>query len=599
MSWLLSFVVTLLTGVLGLLVGGLVASLAVDWYGISSFEGGSGYFVVGMALLGLLAGAVVGLISARLAGDAGMVRALGTSSLVVLGAAFAIGGVSRWLADVPPSIDGEELVLAFELRWPASATQPAAGTQGLGHARLGAANGGQVRRWGSGILFVEDAHRVDGRWVVPGAVKVFTTRGTRVLDVGIGDSTLAGFVVPLPGSPGTKEREWSEWLPRARAGEPALPDGYRYRFRIVKASEPAREEAIGPFTVLTSVSGFYSSALHEAPAATSRLQLRYRETDIPGLDDLGAVALLPGEPTTFLVKSGGSSETGECQLVSERDGAPWLRPAGSCAGQIAGDLLTADAVAWHEARRDPAAAGWLDRRTFRIPGLYRLPEGILDTRTHTFVESEPPTEPSPINGLPPIALSPDEESYAWFTQEGEQAAPVLCVTNWREQHTYTLPIDRSRMRFNAYDRLDPAWVARHFEWLRAPDGAWTLAAREHFTPLPYVGDREIDSGGVMASYYLKPGGTALRDAMVEAMVRELGATREPDELDGYHKVVRYEGKLIKSAVVESGGFVSIGMDFGSEDSALMVRLADRLDALLATGRFDEFFHLDVKEPPSS
>ncbi len=155
------------------------------------------------------------------------------------------------------------------------------------------------------------------------------------------------------------------------------------------------------------------------------------------------------------------------------------------------------------------------------------------------------------------------------------------------------------MRYNEYDRLDPAWVAHHFEWRRTPAGAWELAARAHFTPLPYLGDREIDSKGEMSSYYLKPGGTALRDAMVDAMVNELGATREPDELDGYHKVVRYEGKLVKSAVVGSGGFISIGMDYGSVDSPLMKRLADRLDALLATGRFDAYFHLDEKEPPTS
>ena len=54
MSWLASIVVSLLTAAVGLMLGGYLASLAVGWYRVSSFEGASGYFVVAFALcLGL------------------------------------------------------------------------------------------------------------------------------------------------------------------------------------------------------------------------------------------------------------------------------------------------------------------------------------------------------------------------------------------------------------------------------------------------------------------------------------------------------------------------------------------------------------------
>ncbi len=281
MSWLLSLLVSLLTGVLGLLVGGFVASLAVDWYRISSFEGGSGYFVVAMALLGFVAGAVIGLVVARVTGDAGMVRALGTSALIVVTSGLAIGGVSRLVADVPPTIGDERLLLAFELRWPASESRAPSEMPRPIHARLGATSGQQVRRWGEGALFVDDAHQVDGRWVVPGAVEVFTSRGGRLLDIGMRDSSLAGFLIPLPGSPAAKEREWSEWIPRARDGDPPLPDGYRVRYRVVTTSEPARVQEVGPFTVLTSIGGFFTTANTEEQGATSRLQLRYHGAPIP------------------------------------------------------------------------------------------------------------------------------------------------------------------------------------------------------------------------------------------------------------------------------------------------------------------------------
>jgi hypothetical protein len=56
MSWLASFVVALLTAAVGLVLGGYLASLAVGWYRVSSFEGGAGYFVVAFALLGFVVG---------------------------------------------------------------------------------------------------------------------------------------------------------------------------------------------------------------------------------------------------------------------------------------------------------------------------------------------------------------------------------------------------------------------------------------------------------------------------------------------------------------------------------------------------------------
>ena len=65
-SWLSSLVIALLTGIISLFASGVVAALAVEWYRISSFEGGSGFFVIGMALLGGMAGTVIGLIAARL-----------------------------------------------------------------------------------------------------------------------------------------------------------------------------------------------------------------------------------------------------------------------------------------------------------------------------------------------------------------------------------------------------------------------------------------------------------------------------------------------------------------------------------------------------
>lgn len=87
MSWPLSIFVGLLTGALGLLSAGIVANACATWYRMSNFEGASGYFVVGMALLGGIAGVIAGIVISRIvaAGPApGFLRGLGISWAFVL-----------------------------------------------------------------------------------------------------------------------------------------------------------------------------------------------------------------------------------------------------------------------------------------------------------------------------------------------------------------------------------------------------------------------------------------------------------------------------------------------------------------------------------
>ena len=60
---------------------------------------------------------------------------------------------------------------------------------------------------------VETSQVIDGRFVVPGAVEIFTNRGSRTLEIRAGDTPLAGFLVPLDGAPQPGHLTWSEWLP--------------------------------------------------------------------------------------------------------------------------------------------------------------------------------------------------------------------------------------------------------------------------------------------------------------------------------------------------------------------------------------------------
>lgn len=61
MSVLITLIAAITTAALGLTGGILLGTGCVRWYGISSFEGGSGYFVILIGLLGGIGGFVVGI----------------------------------------------------------------------------------------------------------------------------------------------------------------------------------------------------------------------------------------------------------------------------------------------------------------------------------------------------------------------------------------------------------------------------------------------------------------------------------------------------------------------------------------------------------
>jgi hypothetical protein len=84
-----------------------------------------------------------------------------------------------------------------------------------------------------GVLEVAKARQENGRWIVPGSVFIFTSRGTRSVSISLGDGHAMGFQVPFPGRPGRQYEQWSDWQPPfARPGEPWPDTRMSYRFRI-------------------------------------------------------------------------------------------------------------------------------------------------------------------------------------------------------------------------------------------------------------------------------------------------------------------------------------------------------------------------------
>jgi hypothetical protein len=591
MGWTASFGIALLTSVIAMVGAGIVAAVAAAWYHISSFEGGAGFFVVGLAFVGLIGGFVIGLVVSRVEARRARPRfakALGTSGGVVAVILTVIAGASWMLADIPPQIDGEELFLLAELRWPGSSPVAPDAISGVPYVRLGALSGSVTRRLESGPLFVEDARKEEGRWIVTGVVPIFTSRGGRLLDFGAGDKSIAGFIVPLPAYPSETQRQWSAWLPAARPGEPALPDRFTYRYKVIRRSEPLRTETIGPFEVDTVANYFYNVVESDRLAAHSTFRVRYKRQPVPEVSTAQTVTVVGGPKAALLVTLAEPGSDTSCALVIDEGGAVRVQGIRACGAPATARPLTTDQARFRAARAHERLPGWIDRVSFAEPGLYQLDAAVIDTRSLTATEFHFPSDSGPNTAVPPLGLSPDERSFVWLAQ-GSDEKPLLGVTDWRASRSYLLPIDRARMRYNSESSLDLDWVRHHFEWQRGADGIDVLVQRSDFVPLPYRGDVALGKPGEYQSYTLRPGGEPLRNAIVDLLVRDLGGERLPEESGGYRQRVRVNGKMLNVSVIGSPTYVHVSMDRGDSDAQLMSAIGAKLDAALASGRYDALF----------
>ena len=585
--------VAALTGVVGLFASGFAANLAVDWYDVNAFEGAPQFFVASIALIALIAGGVVGFVTALLVRrsarfDAPKASSLSVATMLVL--VVVLTGLARILADIPPQIDGEQLFLSVELRAPAGYASPAS-MPGVAYLKLGATGLIGVRKQETGPLFTEDARDVDGRWVIPGVARIFTSRGGRRIDAGIGASPIAGFDLPLAGHPGAESREWSAWLPRSGSGE-SPADQFSYRYRVVRQSEPLRVQSPGRFAIETVVSRFYTARGSSRVSALSHFRVSYDGRPVPGVGQLDSIASVNGPRTVLLVHAGPVSNRfgpvpNPCQLLIDNGSEVDVRPFGKCEGPIVGRPLTSDPHRFAAARDRDRPWGWVDRQTFETPGLFQVDGNILDTRTLSFVPVEFP-ENFGTRGLPPpLGLSPDGRSFVWFARGLPMDTPRLGVTEWAADNSYLVRIDRDRMRFIGFETLDPAWVAHHFEWRRGPDGIDVLTERPGFVPLPYRGHLTLRKRGEAQGYVLLPAGEPLRKEVVRILVEELHGERLSDTRDGTQRI-RVNGTVLNVRVA-SNPHVAVTMDFGEADPDVMRTVAAHLDAAMATGKYDSLF----------
>jgi len=605
MSWLASVGVALLTAAVGLMLGGWVASLAVGWYRVSSFEGASGYFVVALALLGFAVGLIIGLVMSRAVAGAyglGFWQTMLASQLTVAVIAGVIGGIARLAADVPPTLGGERLSLAVEIRWPAAAIASPALDSMPRRLRLYSVTDRTVRNSREGALWTEDARREDGRWIVPGAVAVYTSRGGRLLSIEPAPEGAKAFLVPLPAHPNEAQLAWSEWLPSSRDGAP-LPDGFAMRFKVLPRRQPVRTQTFGPWEIATVAEDFYDYETGDGfrtLAANARFLIRHNGNPVlvDGTSEYGdnlrvrfdraeSVALLPGAPDALLVRAATELDTGPVYLLVSKGDHVRVELVSQGLPLSTVPPITNDAGRFHRSRHLHVAPGTIDRVTFAEPGVYYFHDALLTTQPATVRRFSTSPDVTLDPNVRPLGISPDGRTFVRLGFAEDGVGRVLVTTDAASGATATVPIDAVHTRLGAVDALDPAWLSHYYEWQRDGGGNHRLAAREQVTPLPHRGTLTMSSGGYR-EYHVEPAGDAMFKALVDFLRDEMDATRSAADSAAIGYRMQVEGKPVNVMHDERAHRVGIYMERGA-DSRLVVKIGERFDAALATGRYDALF----------
>lgn len=248
MSWLSSILVSFLTGALGLLFGGFIMNLCVSWYRVSSFEGKSGYAIVGVAFLGGIAGFFLGLVVTRVvAGGAepSALKGFGYACGSVVAVALIALGFCRLGADLVPTLNGRDLELAIEVRCPKGFVLPA-GADEHGYKPSAEIYLPRGRRLPTAELRLQEAVQADGHWIVPATLPLTTSSSGKFLSARFDKTTSLIFNLPLRSKPEDSDLQWSAWVDSGwDVGSPRPTEdekfSARYRVLLIEPAPPESE----------------------------------------------------------------------------------------------------------------------------------------------------------------------------------------------------------------------------------------------------------------------------------------------------------------------------------------------------------------------
>jgi putative flippase GtrA len=607
MSWLSSLGVGVVTAIVGALVGGWIANLAVTWQKIPSREGGSAYFVFYLGILAAIAGLIIGLVVSRLLAHGGPVpvlRAMALATLIHLSLIGTIGGITRLLSHVPPTIEGEQLLLAVELSWPDAPAPRVPSGDDPPHIALaidGATHPSDSR---GGMLWPDDARRESGRYILPGVVEVWTERKARMLSVNTGTrgTDVATVQVPLPRRPGSAQRAWSEWLP-------AGANDLRYRFRVVKRNEPARTQVVGPFTIGTMVESIDARLPQDAPISlTAHAQFLVTHNGAPvrvtgpvserdyfdanseskdsiaQYASIGAVAVIPGTTPALVVQVDASYGSGYTYVITSTGAGVKVSYLSHCGSgeQLAVRLGSGDTTSASSAGRH--LEGLLDEQLFHSPGLYLAASAVFDTRTLRVHRVPLVRAHTDLDKKAPLSLSPDERRYVRIANG--DSLPVLTEITISTGATRSVPLRFASSPTGNYNDVDGAWFDHYFAWEPDADGELRVTARPNADVMPRRGTLLEKQGS--REYRLEHAKAELGEALIAFLESAMSGVRGKVEAGDEYRYTEVSIGTDTVTVSFSDEIISVWANTGA-NTLVVANIARKFDAALATRRYDKYF----------
>ncbi len=363
---------------------------------------------------------------------------------------------------------------------------------------------------------------------------------------------------------------------------------------------PDEMESIGSFEVVTHThryqTGWNTGEL--GTAATEKYSLRYRSqpfsfegkagwfgSEVKRYETFNSIVTFPTAVPALVVNAGDPNNESYYYLILEAGEKAVAQYLGASTGGVSAQWLDPPEGGPAPIADKALHRGRLEGGRWLLLGQYT----VLDTRTLEITAFSQPEDFSPNQFKPPVAMAPDGGSFVRFgyTMDMNMTDVVkLAVFEIGVGTTYTLPIDRMRMRYNDWTEIDAAWLDHHWEWKAGRDGLLRLVEREDFEPLPRRGSLKVSPYDGQREYAVSHVKPEMLDRVKAYLVQSHGAVLQPPE-----PFVGTDVFLIgqdKINVMMHGDEVGIWMDRETDDS-IVDELATGFDEVLSTGVLDDLF----------
>lgn len=362
---------------------------------------------------------------------------------------------------------------------------------------------------------------------------------------------------------------------------------------------PDRLEPLGPFELVTHTtrftSGYNEGRTYHGTTESYGLQYRGQPFTITGkagmwgdstetYEVFNSLITFPATEPALVVNVGDPGNASFYYLVREKNGAADAEYLGQGSGGVSAEWLD-PAPGQAPAVTDVA----LHRGKFEGGRLLLLGEAtVLDVTSLKVYPVRQHDGAYPNLFKPPIAISPDRTSFVRLgSGESPENLPLFVVFDFVGDTSYTLPIERSSMRYTDWDEIDTAWFDHYFEWRSGAGGHDRLVARTGVVPLPYKGRlREDQHDSTYVEYNLLPVKPEMQEVVIGFIEKEFGGKRQP--LAQYSTTPTLLVGTDTVNVLLHDDQVGVFTDRG-KNPQIIREIGARFDRVLKTGIYDKLF----------